>query len=82
MWQIATYMDFSEWSELGVKYNDLTTLGSGAIFKETGLPLVTYSQKADPDMKRSHASIAKFSNSFLYMTTKYLAHVDLLLLQR
>ncbi len=59
-WQIATDMDFSEWSELGVKYNEVT-VGSGTIFKENGLPLVTYNKKADPDMKKSYASIAKFS---------------------
>lgn len=59
-WQTPTEWDFSEWAELGVRYNE-AELGSGAIFKENDEPLVIYNRKADPTMEKSAASIARFS---------------------
>ncbi|MBI4332575.1 MAG: NAD(P)/FAD-dependent oxidoreductase [Chloroflexi bacterium] len=59
-WQTVTEWDFAEWKELGVRYNE-AEMGSGAIFKETGEPLVIYNRKADPSMEKSAACIARFS---------------------
>ncbi|MDP2718745.1 MAG: NAD(P)/FAD-dependent oxidoreductase [Dehalococcoidia bacterium] len=59
-WQTTTEMDFQEWKDLGVRYNEVE-FGAGAIFKETDEPLMIYNRKADPTLEKSAASIARFS---------------------